>query len=116
MQIRLQIGDTTFLALHDSGSTHNLISEAVAASTSLPLQHRGRVKVTLANRERVPCLGMLRQAAFSVDNESFIANLFILPLAGYDIVLGTRWLASLGPILWDFDSHTMSFWHCNHCG
>ena len=36
MQICLQIGDTTFLALLDSGSTHNLISEAVAANTSLP--------------------------------------------------------------------------------
>ena len=36
MQICLQIGDTTFLALLDSGSAHNLISEAVAANTSLP--------------------------------------------------------------------------------
>ena len=57
---------------------------------------------------------MLRQAAFSIDNESFIADLFILPLDGYNIVLDTWWLASLGPILWDFGDRDMSFWHCNH--
>jgi hypothetical protein len=56
---------------------------------------------------------MLPQATFSVDNESFIADL-ILPLAGYDIILSTRWLASIGSILWDFDARTMSLWHCDH--
>ena len=32
-----------------------------------------------------------------------------MPLAGYDLVLGTQWMATLGPIVWDFAKHTMSF-------
>ena len=37
-----------------------------------------------------------------------------LPLPGYEVVLGTEWLATLSPILWDFEAFTMSFWHTNH--
>jgi len=32
-----------------------------------------------------------------------------MPLTGYNVVLGTQWLASLGPILWDFRARTMTF-------
>jgi hypothetical protein len=38
----------------------------------------------------------------------------VLPLGCYDIVLGTHWLALLGPILWDFGKFMMSFWHNDH--
>jgi len=70
---------------------------------------RGGLKVTVANGERVPCLGVFRNTAFAINGEPFAADLFVLPLAGYDIVLGTQWLAALGPILWDFGTLTMSF-------
>jgi len=53
---------------------------------------------------------MYRNVAFTIDDEDNTANLFALPLAGYNIILGTQWLASLGPILWDFGVRTMSFW------
>jgi hypothetical protein len=39
----------------------------------------------------------------------FHTNLFILPLAGCDVVLGIHWLRTLGPILWDFTALTMAF-------
>lgn len=37
--------------------------------------------------------------------------LYIMPLAGCDVVLGTRWLGALGPIVWDLSSRRMSFQH-----
>jgi hypothetical protein len=52
--------------------------------------------------------------AFSIGGESFSGDFFSLALAGYDVVLGTQWLASLGPILWDFGARTMSFWRGDH--
>jgi hypothetical protein len=64
---------------------------------------------TVANGERIAYLGVIRQAAFTVDGDTFLADLFVLPLARYDVVLGTQWLATLGPILWDFSAHTMMF-------
>ena len=49
-------------------------------------------------------------AAFNIDQQPFGADFFVLPLAGYDVVLGTQWLATLGPLLWDFGQLTLQFW------
>ena len=114
MQLRIKIGEAVLLALLDSGSTHNFISEDVAGRTPLCLQPGGSMRVTVANGERVPCPGVYRAAPFSIAGEQFRADLFALPLAGYDMVLGTQWLASLGPILWNFKDLTMSFWLGDH--
>lgn len=36
-------------------------------------------------------------------------DFYLLPLEGYDAVLGTQWLSTLGPIAWDFSKIKMSF-------
>jgi hypothetical protein len=100
--------------LIDSSSTHNFVSEEAASRTSLQLLPHGTMKVTVANGEHVSCPGMYRAMTFSIDGETFSTDFFALPLAGYDVVLGTHWLASLGPILCDFIALTMSFWHWDH--
>jgi len=64
----------------------------------------------VANGERVQCPGVYRNTPFSVNTEEFQADFYALPLAGYGVVLGTQWLATLGPVLWDFGALTMSFW------
>jgi hypothetical protein len=114
MQVHIQLGGNRLLALLDSGSTHNFVSSEAAGRTSLQLNPRGNMKVTVANGEKVPCPGVYRNVPFTIDGESSTTNFFALPLAGYDVVLGTEWLASLGPILWDFSALTMSFWHHDH--
>ena len=107
--MRLTMGGTSLLALLDSGSTHNFIAEEAAARASLPSISQGQLRVTVANGERVQCPGVFRNAPFSI-NAEFTADFYALSLAGYDVVLGTQWLATLGPILWDFGALTMSFW------
>jgi hypothetical protein len=44
-------------------------------------------------------LGVIRSAPLSVGGDTFPADLFVMPLAAYDVVLGTKWLAALGPIV-----------------
>ena len=44
-----------------------------------------------------------------VGDDSFVVNLYSIPLDGFDVVLGIKWLRTLGPILWDFSSLTISF-------
>jgi hypothetical protein len=63
----------------------------------------------VANGERVTCAGIIRDAPLLIDGDSFPADLFVMPLAGYDVVLGTRWLDELGPIVWDLGRRRMSF-------
>jgi hypothetical protein len=109
MQIAVSLGATTLVALLDSGSTHNFISEDAARRSGLPLQQQPRLTALVANGERVACAGVIRDAPLLVDGESFPADLFVMPLAGYDVVLGTRWLGALGPIVWDLSHQRMSF-------
>lgn len=99
MQLCINISGTTFLALLDSGSSHNFITEEAAARTNLVLVPQGGMRVTVANGDCVESPGMFRDTPFSIDSEHFATDFYALPLAGYDVVLGTRWLATLGPIL-----------------
>ena len=66
---------------------------------------------TVANGERVACPGVIQNAPFSIADTMFHTDLFVMPLTGYDVVLGTRWLGTLGPIVWDFATRFMSFQH-----
>jgi len=111
MQLEVVLGAAALVALLDSGSTHNFISEAAAQRSGLPLQQRPRLTAMVANGERVTCIGVIRAAPLLIDGDSFPADLFVMPLAGYDVVLGTRWLAGLGPIVWDLAARRMSFQH-----
>jgi len=109
MQIQVAMGAAVFTALLDSGSTHNFIAEDAALRTGLPLQRRPRLMATVANGERVSCPCVIRRAPLTIDNDTFRVDLFVMPLVGYDLVLGTQWLATLGPVLWDFSTRKMSF-------
>jgi hypothetical protein len=60
------------------------------------------------------CSGLYRATSFIIGDEALTADLYALPLAGYDVVLGTHLLASLVPILWDCGALTMSFWRRDH--
>jgi hypothetical protein len=114
MQVHITLGGATLLVLLDSGSTHNFVSENATDCTFLQLLPKGNMKVTVANGKRIPCPGIYSATTFTVCDESFTVDFFALPLAGYDMVLGTQWQASLGSILWDFGTLTMSFWRHDH--
>jgi hypothetical protein len=110
MQVTVKLGASPLLALLDSGSTHDFISESAARRTGLPLQSRSRLTTTVANGKCVTCVGVLRQVEFSIHGATFHADLFVMLLAGFDMVLGTRWLAMLGPVLWDFGARKLMFY------
>ena len=85
----MAVGAAAFTALLDSGSTHNFIAEDAALRTGLPLQRRPRLTATVANGGWVSCPGVIRQAPLTIGTDTFRVDLFVMPLAGYDLVLGT---------------------------
>jgi hypothetical protein len=115
MQITVTLGPASLVALLDSGSTHNFISAAAAHQSGIPIQRRPRLTAMVANGERITCAGVLRNAPLHVEGEPYPADLFVMPLAGYDVVLGTRWLGALGPIVWDLTRRRMTFHRPGRC-
>jgi hypothetical protein len=109
MQIAVTLGATSLITLLDSGSTHNFISEEAARRSGLPLRQRPRLTAMVANGERITCEGVICDAPLLITGALFPMDLFVMPLAGYDVVLGTKWLSARGPIVWDLAHRRMSF-------
>jgi hypothetical protein len=109
MQIAVTLGPVSLVALLDSGCTHNFISAAAAHQSGILIQRRPRLTTMVANGERITCAGVLRNASLHLEGELYPADLFVMPLAGYDVVLGTRWLGALGPIVWNLANRRMTF-------
>jgi hypothetical protein len=97
------------IVLIDSGSTHNFVDAKLAASLGIQPQPSDRITVQIANGQEVASPGRSREVEVKLQGVIFRTDLFILPLAGCDAVLGIQWLRTLGPILWDFSALTMQF-------
>ena len=90
LQLEVQVGAATLIALIDTGSTHCFIGEIAAQRAGLPVEPRPRLTATVANGEQIACPDVLRQAPIIIDSRPFAVDLYIMPLAGYDLVLGTH--------------------------
>jgi hypothetical protein len=108
MKLFIRLGAKTVMALVDSGSTHLFISTEAACHLDLELIFHTDLQVRVASTD--VCQGI----QFFINKEAFIMDFFIIPLAGYEMVLGVQWLRTLGPILWDFANVCMSYWHNDH--
>jgi hypothetical protein len=111
IQLRVHVGSAAFTMLVDTGSTHSFIGETTAQRAGMPVQTCPRQTASVANGEHISCPGVLRQAPVVIEGLEFRVELYVMPLAGYDIVLGTNWMAPLGDIVWNVVAGTMAFKH-----
>lgn len=96
-------------ALLDSGSTHNFVREEVASRLSLPVLTRRRACVALPDGGTMASSGVCKDLHLKVQGTEFQADMYVIPLTGYDVVLGIWWLNRLGRIMWDFTAGEMEF-------
>jgi hypothetical protein len=88
MCLAVQIDTATLTALVDSGSTHLFLSvEAVSRLHVLPI-HRQGLRVTVANDDQVASDEVCKVVRFVIDIEEFVLDFYVIPLVGFDMVLG----------------------------
>jgi hypothetical protein len=63
----------------------------------------------VASGEKLPCTGMCVGMLLWLQEELFVIDFFLLPMDVCEVVLGTQWLRTLGPIWWDFERLQMNF-------
>ena len=97
------------VALIDSGSTHNFISEKAANRLNLKITAVKPFNVRVADGHPLRCRGSYQKVTMDLSGVSFVLEFFVLPLQGLDVVLGVQWLELLGPTLCDWKAHTMEF-------
>jgi len=114
MHLGLTLQEHNVRALVDSGSTHCFIDSDTASRLGLRPRPRPGMTIGVANGDRIPCEGLCAALPVQIGDEHFAIDFYIIPLSGYQVVLGCQWLRTLGPIIWDFERRSMSFWHIDH--
>jgi hypothetical protein len=107
MQIIGAIHFHRVVVLIDSESTHNFVDTKLAVSLGIQPQPQDVITVQIANGKEVASPRRSKEVEVKLQGVIFRTDLFILPLAGCDTVLGIQWLQTLEPILWDFSALTM---------
>lgn len=82
--------------LVDSGSTHSFIDEQLIGHLPGVVQLSKPVKVRVADGGLLQCDKQLPDCSWWLQGRCYKSNLKLLPLNGYDAILGMDWLAGLG--------------------
>lgn len=109
MKITGSMGTRKLHILVDSGSTHNFIDASLAKKLQCTLQQVPDMKVTVANGNQLICGHKCTNFKWMMQGVWFSADVLVLPLENYDMVLGVQWLALLGDITWNFTNLTIHF-------
>lgn len=95
--------------LLDSGSTHNFISQSLVKACGLKTEPCKPMVVTIANGEKIKCDKQIMNFTWNMSNENFNSRMYVIPLGGYDAVLGVQWMKEVSPMLFDFHKGEVTF-------
>ncbi|XP_071683379.1 uncharacterized protein [Lolium perenne] len=110
MLLPVTIQGEPLVALLDTGSTHNFLPAATMRRLALQPTGGDTLRVTVANGDRLHCHGVVQHVPLTIGDEHFVITCAGIDLGCFDFILGVDFLRTLGPILWDFDALTMTFW------
>ena len=65
----------------------------------------------VGNDQQLECRWLCEAITIDLQTTSFTVDLYVLPIVGANVILGVQWLQSLGPILTDYTTLTMQFFH-----
>jgi hypothetical protein len=97
------------MILVDSGSTHNFIHCCIAQENHYYIHAINNFQIMIANGGSMKCGGRCENVHLQISDYHLKSHMFAINMGGFDIVLGTNWLRTLGPILMDFKALTMQF-------
>jgi hypothetical protein len=93
----------------NSGSTHNFIHRHIAQETNFYICAVNNFQIMIVNGGSMKCGGRCENVCLQIGEYHLKSHIFSINMGGCDIVLGAKWLRTLGPILMDFKELTMQF-------
>ncbi|PNY16671.1 retrotransposon-related protein, partial [Trifolium pratense] len=101
-QIKVQV-------LIDGGSSDNFLQPRIAKFLKLPIESGPQFNVLVGNGETMTAEGIIQKLPLEIQGHKLDVPVFLLPIAGADVILGASWLATLGPHVADYASLTLKF-------
>jgi hypothetical protein len=111
LSVNIWIAGKPAMALIDTGSTNTFLDLQFAQDQQLvlvPVPHR---TVLVAGGGELSCESILPQCKYSIQDKEFTHDFHILPLKGYDIILGANWLKKFSPNIIDWENRSISICH-----
>ena len=106
-----QIGQIRVQVLVDGGSSNNFLQPRIAEFLKLPVEPGPCFKVLVGNGQSMTAEGVVPNLSIILQGHELIVPVFLLPVAGADIILGSSWLATLGPHVADYAASTLKFFY-----
>ncbi|KAF2310163.1 hypothetical protein GH714_007000 [Hevea brasiliensis] len=89
-------GKLQLQVLVETRSTHNFLRARVAKKLRCDVEPVSGISVEVANGQNMQCHAKCTSFKRQMQNHHFNAEVFILPLDNYDLILGAQWMETLG--------------------
>ena len=107
------INGVTIHILLDSGSSNNFLHPRIANFWKLPIEPAPNFQVLVGNGHLLVIEGLVKQLEVMTQGHYLHLLVYLLPIAGADLVLGTTWLATMGPHILDYSKLTLKYYKDN---
>ncbi|XP_031479939.1 uncharacterized protein LOC116250456 [Nymphaea colorata] len=104
MKVLGHIGDRQVLVLLDSGATHNFVGDHIAGQLGCTIEDQPQLRVLVANGDILPCTRKCTNVELTLQKVPFKVDLLVVPIPSVDVILGVKWLKTLGRVWWDFSA------------
>ncbi|KAJ9558601.1 hypothetical protein OSB04_013215 [Centaurea solstitialis] len=109
MKLRGKLGKQAVVVLIDSGATHNFVSAQFVSLLGLKVDRTRETRVRLGNGRFDRSLGLCRSVVLQLPGLRVVEDFFPLELGSTDVILGIKWLRTLGDMRVNWSTLMMSF-------
>lgn len=97
------------LILVDSGSSHSFVNTDLCTLLNLSIESTHPISVKVANGEVLQCAARVPAFDWWIQGHKFLFPMRVLPMGGYDVVLGMDWLTQYSPMTCDWAAKWLQF-------
>ncbi|MFS7888928.1 putative nucleotidyltransferase, Ribonuclease H [Helianthus anomalus] len=95
--------------LVDSGASHNFISRHLAIALGLSVSACGDIRIKLGDGHHVVVTEQCLAISVQIGSCTFVVNALVFDTGNLDLILGMKWLETLGEVVHDWHHSWMQF-------
>ena len=104
-----QVYGKVITILVDGGSSDNFIQPRIAKFLKLPIEATPPFKVVVGNGSYMTAEGFIKDFVINVQGVDLQLSAHVLPISGADLILGGKWLATLGLHMANYEQPMLKF-------
>jgi hypothetical protein len=104
-----QIGSIQVKILVDRGSSDNFIQPRITRVLKLAIEPTPNLRVLVGNGQMLSAEGLIQQLPLHIQGQEVKVPVYLLQISSADVILGSTWLATLGPHVADYAALTLKF-------